>query len=255
MLALVLLLRAAPLDAQACHYTDLRPSEAAGPRIRATALASFASYRNRVYAGEYQGYTAALAFSHPWASGEATLTGYRLVRNGLRAYGVGDLTLSARAAVLRVDDRVAALGVGLAAMLPTGDARRGFGMGHAMLMPGVWFTLQHAALRLSLEIAYGRMLASRHEGHAAGGPVVNPMNRSEVEHGLLVSYAMWRTLFAALRSYGAVPAGDSRGSARQAAALVLGAGVGAVEFAAEQHLPLVGTPFSAKTVLRVSGSF
>jgi hypothetical protein len=255
LVVLVVWLRAAPLAAQACHYSDLRPSASAGPRFRATALAAFATYRSRVYAGEYQAYTGAFAFSHPWASAEVTLTGYRLVRNGLRDYGLGDLALSARAAVLRVDDRVAALGVGLAATLPTGDARRGFGMGHAMLMPGVWFTLQQAGVQLSVELAYGRMLGGRHAWHGAGGPVVNPMNRSEIEHGVFVSYAFWRTLFVALRSYGAVPVADALGSARQATALALGAQVGPVELAAEQHLPLVGSPFAAKTLLRVSGSF
>jgi hypothetical protein len=245
-----LLVLAAPVSAQTCHLSDLSSNIAA--RFRVRALASFATYRNPVYAGEYQGYGGSVAYSHPWVGAEAAVMGYRIVRNGLREYGVGDLLLAARATAYRFDD-TAALGVALAASLPTGDARRGLGMGHTMLMPGAWFTLHSGTLSLSIELAYGRLVgAEGHEHGAMGGALVNPMNRSEVENALAVSYVFWRTLYVAARFYGAVPVADAEGKARQAGALVLGASVSRFELGFEQHLPLVGDPFVSKTLLRLA---
>jgi hypothetical protein len=236
--------------AQSCHLSDYAlPS--AGSQFRVRALATFASYRNQVYAGEYQGYGGSASFTHPWLAAEAALTSYRIVRNGLRDYGIGDLALTARAAAYRFDDE-AALGVALAASLPTGDPRRGLGMGHTMLMPGAWFSWRREAWSISLDLAYGRVVAAEGHVHRPGGPLVSPMNRSEIEHAVAVSYTFWRTLFAAVRLYGAVPVADARGSARQASALALGGVISRFELGVEQHLPLVGAPFVAKTLLRVA---
>jgi hypothetical protein len=46
-----------------------------------------------------------------------------------------------------------------------------------------------------------------------------------------------------------LPLADARGSAREAGALALGGAISRFEFGVEQHLPLVGTPFAAKTLL------
>jgi hypothetical protein len=238
--------------AQSCHVLDVRPSQALGFRV--SALAGFATYRNASYAGEYQGYTGAAAFSHPWFSIEASMTGYRVVRNGLREYGPGDLMVMARGRVLRFGDD-AAMGVALGASLPTGDADKGLGMGHTMLMPAAWFGLSRAGLNLLLDVAYGRMIGGSSSHHADGGPVVNPMNRSEIEHVLALNYTVWRSLFLVGRLYGAVPIADVHGRAREALGLGVGGEISHFEFALEQHLPLAGTPFESKTLLRASATF
>ena len=238
--------------AQSCHVSDVRPSQKLGFRVGA--LASFATYRNAAYEGEYQGYTGMAAFSHPWFSIEASIAGYRIVRNGLREYGPGDLMLMARGRVLRFGEE-AALGLALGASLPTGDADKGLGMGHTMLMPGAWFGLSHGGLNLVIDVAYGRMIGGSASHHADGGPIVNPMNRSEIEHALALQYTFWRSLFLVTRLYGAVPVADVHGRAREALGLGLGGQVSYFEFALEQHLPLAGTPFESKTLLRASASF
>lgn len=233
----------------------MEPRASAAPQFRVSALASFATYRNAVYAGEYQGYTGAVGYTHPWFALEASMAGYRIVRNGARDWGPGDLLLMARGTAYRFDSE-AAVGVALASTLPTGDEEVGLGMGHTMLMPGAWFALQHGAFSLALDLAYGRALGggSSHH-HSSTGPLVNPMNRSEIEHALTLSYAFWRGLFAAVRLYGAVPIADADGQTREALGFVLGGQISRFELAAEQHLPLAGDPFQAKTILRASATF
>jgi hypothetical protein len=242
-------LRASAAAAQGCHVSDPHPSEAL--RVRLSTLASFATYENPVYAGEYQGYTGAAGVEHRWFSAEASLTGYRIVRNGKRDHGPGDLMLMLRGTAFHFDE-VAALGVGLGATFPTGDENKGLGMGHVMLMPGVWFALRHGGLRLALDVAYGRAIGDEHMHSTPGGPLVNPMNASEIEHAVAASYVFWRGLFLSGRVYGAVPIADANGLAREALSFGLGGMVWRFELGIEQHLPLAGTPFEAKTVLRVA---
>jgi hypothetical protein len=232
----------------------MRPEKRAEP-FRLSLLSSFASYRNRVYAGEYQGAFVAASYSHPWLSAEASFGGYRIVRNGLRDFGVSDVALDVRGALARFGDDMA-LGLELALSLPTGDPGRGLGMGHLMVMPGGFFQLQRSALRLMLQLAYGRVASNgRGHEHAATGPLVNPMNRSEIEHAASLSYQFAGPLFAAARLFGAVPVAASEGVAREALGLVLGAGLSRYQLSAELQLPLVGQPFALRTKLAASLSF
>lgn len=240
--------------AQACHLTDLRPNEAARP-LRLSVLTTFASYHNPVYAGEYQGAFAVASYTHPWVSAEASFGGYRIVRNGLSDFGVSDVALDVRAAVARFGDELA-LGLELAATLPTGDPALGLGMGHVMLMPGLFFQLQKSALRLMLQLAYGRVVTGG-DGHVheSTGPLVNPMNRSEIEHVVTLSYQFHAPLYAAARLFGAVPVAAPDGVAREAVGVALGAGISGCQLSAELQLPLVGQPFELKTLLAAGVSF
>jgi hypothetical protein len=241
--------------AQACHLGDLRPEAAVGP-VRVSLLTVAASYRNRIYAGEYQGVLVAASYDHPWFSAEAAFGGYRIVRNGLRDYGVSDVALDARGTVARFGDDMA-LGLELAATLPTGDPGRGLGMGHVMLMPGAFFQLQKSGLRLMLQLAYGRAVVpgEGHEHASPTGPLVNPMNRSEIEHAATLSYQFHAPLFAAARLFGAVPVFYNAGEAREALGLALGAGLSRWQLSAELQLPLVGQPFVVRTQLSAALSF
>ncbi len=250
-----LLTLSAPLHvrAQSCHLADLRAAGQAQP-WRVALLSSFASYRNSVYAGEYQGLLAVASYTHPWVSAEVSFGGYRIVRNGLRDYGVSDVALDVRAALARLSEIT--LGLELAATLPSGDPSRGLGMGHVMLMPGAFFQLEGSALRLLVQVAYGRALASA-GGHVHGspGPLVNPMNRSELEHAATLAYSFRAPLFAAARLFGAVPVAASAGAAREVLGVALGASLTRAQLSAEVQLPLVGTPFALKALLTAGAVF
>jgi hypothetical protein len=248
------IVRVERVSAQSCHGFDMRPESKQLP-LQASLLTTFASYDNAVYAGEYQGAFVAASYSHPWFFGEASFGGYRIVRNGLRDYGVSDVALDARAALARFRDEIA-LGLELAATLPTGDPGKGLGMGHVMLMPGAFFEFHTAQIRLMLQLAYGRVASGDgHEHGSSTGPLVNPMNRSEIEHVASLSYQFHSTLFAAARLFGAVPIAANGGEAREALGVVLGAGVSRYQLSAELQLPLVDQPFTLRTQLGAAVSF
>lgn len=240
--------------AQACHLADLRVGAEERPwRIGLNTV--FASYRNRVYAGEYQGALAVASYRHPWVAAEASFGGYRIVRNGLRQYGISDLGLDVRGALARFGEM--SLGLELAATLPTGAPARGLGMGHVMLMPGAFFQLQSERLQLLVQVAYGRAVTagSSHVHASPTGPLVNPMNRSELEHAVTLAYVFSSPLFAGARLFGAVPVAATGGAAREGLGLVFGAGLDRFQPSAELQLPLVGTPFSLRFLLSAAGAF
>jgi hypothetical protein len=223
--------------------------------VRLAARAAFATYRTAIYAGEYQGYGAAASYTHRWFHAEAALLGYRIVRNGLADHGPGDLALGARGTLYQ--DKAHSFGLELLTTAPTGDADLGLGMGHAMLMPGLWGAYQHERVRLMVQVAYGRALgeAGKHAEHSPTGPLVNPMNRSELEHALTLSYQFGEHLFAGGRLLGAVPVAAANGVAREVAAFGIGASVAPVQVELELQLPLVGAPFDTRTMLSVAALF
>jgi hypothetical protein len=239
---------------QACHFTDLRVGAPERP-WRLSLNAIFASYRNRVYAGEYQGALVAASYRHPWVAAEASFGGYRIVRNGLREYGASDVSLDVRGTVARFSEL--SLGLELAATLPTGDPGRGLGMGHVMLMPGAFFQLEGQRLSLLVQVAYGRALitGAEHVHSSPTGPLVNPMNRSEIEHAATLAYVFRSPLFAATRLSGAVPVGALGGAAREALGIAFGASLDHFQTSAELQLPLVGTPFTSRFLLSAAGTF
>ena len=220
---------------------------------RATAQGIFASYRSSAYAGEYQGYGAIASFSHPWFGIDASVNGYRIVRNGLTDSGIGDVMLDARAAAYRGD--ALSLGLQMGTSVPTGDPNRGLGMGHVMLMPAAFLSLKAEAWQLLFQLGYGRMLGGGGPHHSATGPIVNPMNHSELEHSVTLSYVFHAPLFLGVRQYGAIPVVATGGAPREIVALALGATIHRFELGAELHAPFVGTPFQAKALLRAAVAF
>jgi hypothetical protein len=184
------------------------------------------------------------------------LPGYRLVRNGLTVHGVGDLALGARVSVFESSDGLLALGPELFVTLPTGDEAEGLGMGHAMLMPGLFVAVRTEKWQVVLQAAYGRALGASggHDGHALGA-LVNPMNRSELEHMLSGHYALAPRLTLLARALGAVPVDAPGGRAREVLAAGATAKLGAVDLTFELQLPVIGEPFTAKNLLYLSRDF
>src|SRR5204863_3553097 len=136
----------------------------------------------------------------------------------------------------------------------------GLGMGHVMLMPGVFARLQLSRFTVVAQLAYGVALthghhhaaatdphaAHHHHAEAAAShdegpaPIVNPMNRSELEHALSAAF-QWTDWFAlTARIAGAVPIHDDAGEARETVAFGPRFTIGRFDLGAEQELPLVG---------------
>lgn len=104
---------------------------------------------------------------------------YRLRDSIESTNGPGDVLLAAMWTAHR-SERLHA-GVALPIGFPTGDDEERLGMGHVMIMPGVFAALQATEkITASMGVAYNRALGSSH-GHDHGiGPYVNPMTREEI---------------------------------------------------------------------------
>ena len=254
-LVLALTLAVVPLRgaAQTCHPLAV---EHAPARFRATAGLQFASYDVAGERGDYQGVYAGVAYRHRWFGLEAVLPAYRLGREGATEYGLGDVIVTARGTALSLREGAISLGLELPVMAPTGSADRQLGMGHAMIMPALWFALAQEPFALRAQFGYGRVLGeiedhSHHGGPGVGRtPLVNPMNQEELEHALALSLGVQRYIAVQARWFGAVPIGD--GVTRQ----VIGAGAIArldpFELLVEVQVPAAGDPFVAKLVTQLA---
>lgn len=257
LIAGVLLLAARPASAQQCHPWS--PGSWRSPGVLLGVRLDAAGYRNASYEGDFEGLAPLLLFSHRRVSVMAVLPAYRLVKNGRPDYGIGDLSLAVRVPIPRWTHGATALGFGLAAMLPTGSAGAGLGMGHVMLMPEFWWTHQRGRVQLHGTVGFGRALASGASSHHGAGPapIVNPMNAAEVEGSLGAAFQIHRLLWLRTSAFGAIPVGtiDPAGATRvmlnQGMVLV----VKNLEIAADLQAPLVGAPYLARGVLQVSYRF
>lgn len=253
--ALLQLWLAAPTRAQSCHAPSLR--ETAGSAFRATLAGEVATYDNAHYLGEYQGLRVGAAYQHPRVVVGASLPYYRVVRNGLPQQGVGDVALDVRVPVIILEDLGLSFGPDLAVSFPTGDATRDLGMGHTMLMPGAFVGFNHLRLTVIGQLAYGRAIGGGHGTHHHGGagPIVNPMNQSEVEHALGVGFEVVSALRVTARAFGAIPVFDDEGLTREVLSGGLSLVLGAFDLTVEQQFPVIGAPFESKTLATVAGQW
>ncbi len=246
-------------SAQSCHMAPPpmhTGDTAVDQAFRASLGSVFASYRNDFGEGEYQGLNAAFAYQHPWVFAGVSLPGYRLERNGEARTELGDVGLEVRGTAYRDAESGFALGLGLAATFPTGNEKFGFGMGHTMLMPGLWLSITRELFVLRLEAIYGRAVGGHHDAHAGhahhrmlAGSIVQPMNASELEHGISLALLLHPNMRATARLFGAVPVADTNGQAREIAAFGVQGILGCWDLGLEAQIPLVGSPFVARTLL------
>lgn len=252
-----LLLAARPAAAEQCHPWS--PGSWRKPGVLLGVRLDAAGYRSARFEGNFEGLTPLLSLSHRRVSVMAALPVYRLVKNGRPDYGIGDLSLAVRVPIPAWTHGATALGFGLGAMLPTGSASAGLGMGHVMLMPEFWWMHQRGRVQLHGTVGFGRALASAVSSHHASGPapIVNPMNAAEVEGSLGASLQVHRLIWLRASAFGAIPVGtiDPAGATRvilnQGATLV----VRNLEVSADLQAPLAGTPYLARGVLQVSYRF
>jgi hypothetical protein len=185
----------------------------------------------------------------------AALPGYRIVRNGLSSSGLGDMILDAQVALVGAPDEALTAGLVFAAMLPVGDDSKDLGMGHPMLMPGMWAAWKDDRIFVQGQVAYGWMIG---QGHRHGGgpvPIVNPMNAREVALGGSAGFLFHPRARARGGAYGAVPVNNQSGAARAAAFVGGDVLLDWLDLGLEGHLPFVGDPFSAKALVTLGARF
>lgn len=252
--------------AQHCHAHAPVDGTTVGVRLAVSAEA--ATYSRDSVSGEYEALWAIASASLGRFQLRLALPTYRIVRNDEEDWGPGDFEFDARAALFGQTSGGWVGGVMLAGTLPTGSRDKDLGMGHVMLMPGVWLGVQDGPAFAYGQLEYGRALAdlspsssgAGHEHHAVHvhggpGPIVNPMNGSEVSAALTAGYWFENWVRGRTGVYGAVPVGVSEGVSRLA--LFLGGDLvfRSVDFGLEAHVRAVGQPFDLKLVLSAGVRF
>jgi hypothetical protein len=140
-----------------------------------------------------------------------------------------------------------------------------------MLMPGIWGELNRDRAFAQVQVVYGRSLGSHedhtadphagHHGHAqvqhvtGPGPIVNPMNTSEVAGRLSAGYRLTDVLRLRAGVDAAVPVADDEGESRAIAVLGVDLLPDPFNTAIEGQLPFVGDPFTVKAVFSAGFRF
>ncbi len=252
LLAVGLVAEPSPASAQSCHPSALADPERVGATV--TLREESAVFRTERYEGHYEGLVLGGGFASSRWSASVAFPAYRLVRNGQRLMGPGDMALGASAEVLRSAPADSHLGLAFMSTLPTGSAKEDLGMGHTMLMPGLFGDVRRGRLRADAGLAYGTAVGASgdHAGHVHGSsPLVDPMNRSEVALSLGASLRASDGFGLHVAMRGAVPVGSEPGAARGILALGVTAAEGPVGTSVGVELPVVGAPFSSKLVLEL----
>jgi hypothetical protein len=260
-----------PAAAQSCHA----PSSAlAGDGPSASLSLREATVDAAGLEADYQGVMLGIAYAFDPAiplEASAVLPAYRLDAGGPVQTGLGDVLVDLRATLLSSQhehrdhrDQLQA-GLEVAATLPTARSGTGLGMGHVMLMPGLFLRVHDAALALLWQAGYGRALASEgHSGHSAGhatahahagaalGAVVDPMNASEVETALTLSVRVLSQLSVLGSLAAAVPVATEGGRVRAAVGGGVSTQLDPVTLALQVEVPLAGDPFEQRATLTAS---
>jgi len=247
-----LLGRPAEARAQHCHMPSLVDAEGIGLRAGHTFVV--AGYSTEQDAGDYEGLGLVLEWSRGWFETAASLTAYRIRRNGGVTRGLGDLQVAAGAVPFAREDGAARLGAYLGVSLPTGDDDAGLGMGHVMMMPALFGEARLGRLELSLHGGIGAAVGAgpdphahhHHGGAASPMPLVDPMNATELFGDLRVAHPIGPLWHVHLGTSAAAPLGD--GEAR----IVLAAGgqlvLTRLDFGLELQVPVLGDPFTVRGV-------
>lgn len=221
-----------------------------GGAFRAGVSVVAAQFDQTSYGGDYQGVTPSLRWSDRRLGATAGVTLYRLQENGRELFGPGDAFVHGQVTLFH--RARSAAGVALMVTAPTGDHLTGLGMGHVMVMPGLW--AQHALGRIELgaSAGYGRAIGGG--GHVHGAwPLVDPMNLEELTWSATGDVAIARSLRAGARIGGATPVGD--GVMRMVAGVHAAWGKGRVETGLGLDAGLAGDPFTVRGVAETTLRF
>lgn len=250
-LSIAILLPSAPAFAQHDHAHDDHDVTEPAAFGAGVALVA-ATFDTMLYAGNYEGILPSVRWSNARFAAIASTGLYRVYKNGAATYDVGDVSLHGQASIVRRDtfDVGALAGISL----PTGSASHGTGMGHVMLMPGVYAAWTVDRVKLAASVGYSRALGGKSDHDHGAWPLVSPMLMSEISWTAGADLIVTPAITAGLRSAGGLPAGDG-GNPR-----VLGAGrvawrAGRVDTGFELQAGLVGDPFTMRGVVSTMLSF
>lgn len=210
-----------------------------------------AAYDTMLYGGDYQGISPAARWSSARLAVSASMPYYQVTKNGKTLHGPGDGMVHGVIALVRTTTSQA--GVALAVTAPTGDRQEGLGMGHVMVMPAAWGSHVRGDVTVGGSVGYGQALGNGHDhGHGAG-PIVDPMNNSEVTWSASADLDLARELRAGARASGAVPTAD--GTTRVVGGLRVAWTAGPVVTAATVQVGIAGDPFTLRGVVETSFRF
>lgn len=253
LLALLVMAPAVALADHAHHHGMV----AGGAEVQGSSYAAgislvAATFDTMEYAGEYQGISPAARWSRGRFSAAASIGMYRLEKNGLARIGAGDAMVHGQAAVVKRGAIEG--GVALALSAPTGNRQHELGMGHPMVMPAAYGRWSNGGGSIDASFGYGRALGGEgdHAGHGAG-PLVDPMNFSELTFTTSGELVLARQLRAGARLNGAVPTGE--GTTRVIGGVRVLWTEGRVDTAFEVQAGLAGDPFSVRGVVETALRF
>lgn len=191
------------------HHHDAEAAAPAGSRFSAKLGLLAATFTTQSFVGDYQGVTPKLQWASGRFSASTAIGAYRLRKNGALYHGVGDLFVDGQATL--VGGLAGSAGVVLAMSAPTGSDRNSLGMGHFMVMPALWGSWTIGDLALAASGGYGRALGvDDGADHAHGtGPIVDPMNLTELTWSAGGDLAVARALRLGVRVGGAVALDDT----------------------------------------------
>ncbi len=215
-----------------------------------------ASYQTQYYGGDYEGAIVGGSWAYRRFSVGASLGSYRLLKNGLEQFGIGDAVANAQATIVATRD--ARVGVVVALSLPTAAYMSGLGMDHAMAMPAAYGAWKHGRVALAATFGYSRALVSVADvaQHDHGPwPLVEPMNMSELTWSGSGEVALGRGVRCGARLLGGIPIGAMPGHERVVAAARVAWATGRVDTTAELQGGVVGDPFSIRGVVSTALRF
>jgi len=231
-----------------CHRPPLEPRRArhsAEPRaaVRVEGRSVFATFETRRYRGSYEGLGLAGGWSNQRWRAEADLPVYRLVKNGKSEHGPGDALLAL--AITTWTTEAFRAGFEAGGTVPFGEAEAELGMGHVMLLPSAWGSLELGDTRVAARLGYAAALAEASGHHAHGmSPLVGPMNHREVGAALFVNGTLRPGIGVQLGADLALPTGDGQTRSIVSGAILFDAG--RLTSLVELELPLVGNPFTVR---------
>lgn len=218
-----------------------------------------ASYSTERYAGNFTGVHLGLTYAQANGRGpswdvSAGVPAYQLVRNGQDEEGIGDPWVRGRLRLWQSRAQDLGLGAALGMSLPLGDAEADLGMGHVMIHPAVWLDIGAERVRTHWTFSYGSVLGAGDHG-TGPGPLVNPMNASELAASGTATWIPTRGLQLSASASGAVPTSKEGGEARAVASLGLALPLGLVQVGSEFSWAILGDPFDQKLQVTARAAF
>jgi hypothetical protein len=211
-----------------------------------------ATFDTKSFVGNYQGVLPSVQWSRS-RFGIAASTGvYRVEENGADFYAFGDVLVHGRVAI--GGNGRTGFGAIAGVSAPTGDSRRGTGMGHVMVMPALYAMASRGKLSGNASLGYSRALGGEMDHDHGPWPLVEPMLMSEVSWSAGADVTWTSSMSTGLHIGGGIPAGAA-GDNRVTAGARFAWHTGRVESAAEIQAGLAGDPFTVRGVVSTALSF